>query len=140
MPETIDTAKEIVKIKKDIQDIKQSQEADMQFKRPDYEKLVYEVLEGSMIRVKVFLAVDNQKSMKEVQESIGENQSATSKAFDRLEQFGLLVKSDLSKDRSPIYVKPRWVSILRMDDYVRKKFPPLKTKEEDQPRNGSIDP
>ena len=140
MPETIDTAKEIITIKRDIKDIKQSQEADMQFKRADYEKLVSSVLKGSVIRVKAFLEVNGQKTMKEIQDNIGENQSATSKAFDKLEEYGLILKTEESRNRSPIYAKPRWANLLRMDDYVRRNFETgIRKEPEVQPSVGSSD-
>ena len=71
MPETIDTAKEIINIKRDIREIKQSQEAGMHFNREQYEKLVSDALMGNPTRVKVFLEVDGIKSRKEIQTVLG---------------------------------------------------------------------
>jgi Fic family protein len=123
MPETIDTAKEIVKIKHDIADIKQSQEADMHVGREKYEKLVSDTLASNPTRIKVFLEVDGLKSRKEIQDVVGGKQPTVWKAIDKLEENGLIVKLEQTKSGSPIYAKPRWVKTLRIDDYVRKNLP-----------------
>lgn len=48
MPETLHTHREIVKIRKEIEDIKRAQEADMQLSREKYERLVSLALHASM--------------------------------------------------------------------------------------------
>jgi hypothetical protein len=58
MPETVDTAGEIVKIRREITDIRQSQEADMHVNTERYRKLVADNLKGKPFVAKVFLAVD----------------------------------------------------------------------------------
>jgi len=140
MPETVDTAREIVKIKREIQDIKQSQEADMQVSREKYQRLVSDTLAGNPTRIRVFLEVDGLKSRKEIQEAVGGSQPTVWRTIDLLESRGLIVKLEETKSGSPIYAKPRWVKILRMDDYVRKEFtiqPAEQSKE--QPQLGSSD-
>lgn len=131
MPETFETAKEIVKIKHDIEEIKQSQEADMHIGRGKYENLVLSTISNNHTRIKVFLAIDGLKSRKEIQDVIGENQRTVWNAIDRLEKNNLIVKLEETKNGSPIYVKPRWVKILRIDDYVKKNFPIQTTDSED---------
>ena len=138
MPETIDTAKEIVKIKHDISDIKQSQEADMHLGREKYEKLVSITLAGNPTRIKVFLEVDGVKSRKEIQDEVGGKQPTVWFAIDKLEQNGLIIKLEETKSGSPIYAKPRWVKTLRIDDYVRETFPiPATEPSNDQPQPGN---
>lgn len=122
MPETIDTHKEIVKIRRDIEDIKRSQETNMQLTREKYEELVSKTLMGNETRVKVFLAVDGLRSRKEIQDVVGGTQPTVWRAIDYLESKGLIIKLDSTKRGSPIYAKPRWVHVLRMDDYVREHF------------------
>lgn len=122
MPETPDTAKEIVKIKQEIGDIKQSQEADMQMTRERYEKLVTDTLADNDTRIAVFLAVDGLKSRKELQDTVGGAQKTVWRAIDHLESRGLILRLEGTKGRSPVYVKPRWVRVLRMDDFVRRRF------------------
>jgi predicted transcriptional regulator len=143
MPETIDTAKEIVKIKHDIADIKQSQEADMHLGREKYERLVSNTLAGNTTRIKVFLEVDGVKSRKEIQDVVGGKQPTVWFAIDKLEQNGLIIKLEETKSGSPIYAKPRWVKTLRIDDYVRKNFPiqtPKLTEDQSQPGNSDMQP
>jgi predicted transcriptional regulator len=138
MPETIDTAKEIVNIKHDIRDVKQSQEADMHLNRAEYEELVSRALSGNLVRVKVFLEIDGVKSRKEVQDSVGEIQSTVWRAIDHLESHGLIFALEQTKGGSPVYDKMRWVKTLRLDDYVKKTFPIQTTKApKDQPQLGN---
>ncbi len=138
MPETIDTAKEIVNIKHDIRDIKQSQEADMHLNREKYEKLVYDALFGNPIRVKIFLTVDGTKSGKEIQNVVGGTQPTVWRALDHLVSCGVIVVLDQTKGGSPIFDKPRWAKNLRIDDYVRKTFSiPATEPSRDQPQPGN---
>jgi len=134
MPETVDTAKEIIKIKREIQEIKQSQEAEMHFNRSKYEELITLTLEGNKLRAEVFLEVDSLKSLKEIQEiimrTIGGSQPTIWRAFDHLEANGVIFKLEDTKNRSPVYAKPRWVKMLRIDDYVRQKFPKQEAEKE----------
>jgi len=138
MPETVDTAKEIVKIRHEITDIKQSQEADMHLNREKYEKLVSSTLAGNLTRVKVFLEIDGVKSRKEIQDNVGGKQPTVWFAIDHLEKHGLIINLGQTKKGSPIYGKPRWVKTLRIDDYVREKFPIQASeppKDQPSPRN-----
>jgi len=121
VPETVDTAKEIVKIKQEIGDIKQSQEADMQMSRERYEKLVADTLANNTTRIAVFLAVDGLKSRKELQDTVGGAQATVWRAIDHLESRGLIFPLEATKAGSPRYAKPRWVRVLRMDDFVRRQ-------------------
>jgi Fic family protein len=141
MPETIDTAREIVNIKRDIRDIKQSQEADMHLNREKYQKLVYDALFGNQIRVKVFLAVDGIKSGKEIQNVVGGSQPTVWRALDHLVSFGVIVVLEQTKGGRPVFDKPRWAKTLRIDDYVRKTFPIPTTAEQpkEQPQSGNSD-
>jgi hypothetical protein len=138
MPETLDTAKEIVKIKHEIQDIKQSQEADMHLNRRKYEDLVKSTLVGNLTRIKVFLEVDGVKSRKEIQDRVGGKQPTVWFAIDHLEKHGLIINLGQTKGGSPIYGKPRWVKTLRIDDYVREEFPiQVPEQQKDQPKSGN---
>ena len=71
MPETVDTAREIINIKRDIREIKQSQEVALHLNREKYERLVLDTIAGNLTRAKVFLVIDGVKSRKEIQEVIG---------------------------------------------------------------------
>ncbi len=140
MPETVDTAKEIVKIKHEVQDIKQSQEADMHLNREKYEKLVSNTLAGNLTRIRVFLEVDGVKSRKEIQDHVCGKQPTIWFAIDHLEKHGLIIDLGTTKKGSPVYGKPRWVKTLRIDDYVREEFPiPTPELPKDQPQLGNSD-
>src|SRR2546422_7712332 len=129
MPETVDTAKEIVKIRREITDIKQSQEADMHLNEEKYHKLVSDNLSGKPFRARVFLAVDGLTSQKELEAKLHAKQPNVSTAIDLLVSKGLIVSLEETKNRSPIYVKPRWAQALRIDDYVRAEILPQPTEQ-----------
>lgn len=122
LPETPQTHKEIVKIRREIENIKRSQEADMQLNREKYERLVSLTLGGNKKRARVFLAVDGLRSGKEIQAEVGVSQPTVWRALDHLERYGLVIKLEVSKAGSQVYGKPRWIHVLRMDDYVRSQF------------------
>jgi len=132
MPETVDTAGEIVKIRREITDIRQSQEADMHVNEEKYRKLVYDNLSGKPFVAKVFLAVDGLTSQKEIGENLKAKQPNVSTAIDFLVSKGFIVSMEQTKNRSPIYGKPRWAKALRIDDYVREFTPETEEQPLDQ--------
>ena len=140
MPETIDTAKEVVKIRRDIQDIRHSQDADMQLNREKYLKLVDDVLTGNHTRIKVFLAVDGLRTRKEIQDEAEGSQPTVWRIIDLLEGKGLIVQLEETRGGSPIYAKPRWVRTLRIDDYARNKWKLPDEQEQHQPGNSTDQP
>jgi predicted transcriptional regulator len=132
MPESLDTAGEIVKIRREITDIRQSQEADMHVNAERYHKLVADNLRGKPFVAKVFLAVDDLTSQKEIGENLKAKQPNVSTAIDFLVSKGLIVSMEQTKNRSPIYGKPRWARALRIDDYVREIMPETVEQPADQ--------
>jgi len=129
LPETADTAQEIVKIRREITDIKQSQEADMHLNEDKYHKLVSDNLKGKPFIAKVFLAVDGMTSQKEIGEKLNAKGPNVSTAIDFLVSKGLIVSLEETKNRSPIYIKPRWARALRIDDYVRTEIFPQSVQQ-----------
>jgi len=129
LPETVDTAQEIVKIRREITDIKQSQEADMHLNEDKYHKLVSDNLKGKPFIAKVFLAVDGMTSQKEIGEKLNAKGPNVSTAIDFLVSKGLIVSLEETKNRSPIYIKPRWARALRIDDYVRTEIFPQSVQQ-----------
>ncbi len=128
MPETVDTAREIINIKRDIREIKQAQEVSVHFNREKYERLVSDALTGNPTRVRIFLEIDGIKSRKEIQEKVGGKQPTVWRAIDHLEKNGLIYPLEETKGGSPIYAKHQWVKTLRIDDYVREHLPIQQTK------------
>jgi DNA-binding MarR family transcriptional regulator len=140
LPETVDTAQEIVKIRREITDIKQSQEADMHLNEDKYHKLVSDNLRGKPFIAKVFLSVDGVTSQKEIGEKLIAKGPNVSTAIDFLVSKGLIVSLEETKNRSPIYIKPRWARALRIDDYVRTEiFPQLVQQPQVQAPTGNSD-
>lgn len=137
MPETVDSAKEIVKIRREIQDIKHSQDADIQLNREKYLKLINDTLLGHPNRIKIFLEVDGLRSRKEIWDTVRISRSTVWRAIDILESKGLIVKLEETKGGSPIYAKPRWVKTIRIDDYVRSELEIPEQKEQPQPGNSA---
>ncbi len=125
----MDTAQEIVKIRREITDIKQSQEADMHLNEDKYHKLVSDNLKGKPFIAKVFLAVDGMTSQKEIGEKLNAKGPNVSTAIDFLVSKGLIVSLEETKNRSPIYIKPRWARALRIDDYVRTEIFPQSVQQ-----------
>lgn len=118
----VDTHREILRIKREIIDIKQSQEANMQMNRENYEKFVVGVLSGKQNYARVFLMVDGLKSRREIQDIVPMSQPTVWRAINYLEKYGLILPLEDTKDGSPIYAKPRWVRVLQINDYVRRKI------------------
>lgn len=113
------TQKEIVKIKKEIIDIKQSQEIDMQRNRDKYEEYISDVLSSKTKYAKVFLEVDGLKSRNEIKDHVTFSQPTVWRAIKYLERKGLIFDLGETREGSPIYGKPRWVKVLQIDEYVR---------------------
>lgn len=139
MPETTDTAREIINIKRDIREIKQQQEVSLHFSRDKYEKLVSDALSGNTTKIRVFLEVDGIKSRKEIQDKVGGTQSTVWRAIDHLEKNGLIFDTEETRGGSPIYAKLPWVKTLRIDDYVRENFPIQEPGSENEPKSGNSD-
>lgn len=140
MPETVDTAREIINIKRDIREIKQAQEVSAHFNRDKYMGLVEDALAGNYTRISVFLEVDGIKSRKEIQEKVGGKQPTVWRAIDHLEKNGLIYPLEETKGGSPIYAKHQWVKTLRIDDYVREHFLKPQTKvSENESKSGNSD-
>lgn len=139
MPETSDTAREIINIKRDVRELKQAQEVSAHLNREGYIRLVQDALTGNPLRIRVFLEIDGLKSRKEIQAKVGAMQVAVWRAFDHLEKNGLIYPLEETKAGSQIYAKHQWVKTLRIDDYVRTNFPITQSKKgsEDESSTGN---
>jgi len=113
------THEEIVNIKKEIIDIKQSQEIDMQRNREKYEDYVKEALSRKKKFAKVFLEVDGLKTRNEIKDHVSFSQPTVWRAIKYLERKGLIINLEETREGSPIYGKPRWAKVLYIDEYVR---------------------
>ena len=109
-------------MKREIQDIKESQEADMQRSRQLYEEYVLRIISGNSNRARVFLEVDGFRTRKEITDSLDISQPTVWRAFDYLENMGLIIPLGETRKSSSIYGKPRWVRTLRIDEFVKEKI------------------
>jgi len=122
LPETSDTHKEIVEIKKEIKDIKQTQDAEIHQARHRWDELLHKTLEDNVDMMRVLLAVDGTKSGIEIEKECGIYHVKCWRLLDRLDRNGIIFKLEETKRGSPIYFKSRWYRILRLDDEVRKRL------------------
>ncbi len=117
----IHTHKEIVTIKRDISDIKATQELNIRVNREKYLKLLEDVLGNSTERAKVFLAVDGIRSLVEISQVTNLPGDRVRRGIGVLKNHGLIQKVGM-KSRSAVYAKHRWAVVLRADDWVRERF------------------
>lgn len=118
----IDVQKEITEIKKDISDIKETQEVDIQRNRHLYEEHIRNYMRANYAYV--YVKVDGLKSQKEITAILSDtiSQPTVSRAIKHLLRYGLIKSLEETKNGSPIYGKPRWAKILQMDEYVRLNY------------------
>ena len=127
MPETPETHKEIVNIKKEITDIKQTQDAAIHRERPSWEELLFKTLDSNQDMMRVLLAVDCLKSAIEIEKECGLLHVKCWRLLDKLDRAGIIFKLDDTKQGSTVYCKSRWYRILRLDDEVQTKLRPAAT-------------
>ena len=121
MPETPATHKEIVNIKKDISDIKATQELDIRLNRDKYVDHLNRVIGNSAEKAKVFLAVDGKKSVVEITKTTKLNPVQVRRSARYLKKHGLIFLV-AKKENSKVYAKYRWAHVLNADDWIRNKF------------------
>jgi hypothetical protein len=127
MPETPETHKEIVEIKKEVRDIKQTLDAEIHQNRAKWEELLNKTLENNTDLMRVLLAVDDTKSAKEIEKQCELYPMKCWRLLGKLERNGIVFKMEETKKGSPVYVQSRWYRILRLDEEVRMKLLSLTT-------------
>ena len=105
-------------IKREIKDIRTTQELDIRLNRDRYIKFVDTAIGRSKEKALVFLAVNGATKLKEIGEKTHLKQPNVSRAKKALEKAGLIYLLP----ESGLYAKPRWVYVLHVDEYVRQKF------------------
>ena len=114
-----DTHKEIVKIKRELKDLRETVDLSLVLKPDDLVEYVKSVLGRSRDKIRVFLAINGRDSLKEISEKLpGVNVPRCSKF---LEKKRLIYKLDIP-GRSYVYGKPHWAKVLNIDDLVRKEY------------------
>jgi len=113
------THKEIVKIKQELKDLRETVDLSLVLKPEELIDYVKSVLGRSMDRVRVFLAMNGKASLKDIAKKVpGVNVPRSSKF---LEKKRLIYKLDLP-GRSLVYRKPHWAQVLNIDDIVQKEY------------------
>jgi len=113
---------ELVKIRHEIEEIKDELRDQWHENREKYEKRVDNAIAGHTLRVRVFLAIDSIKSVIEIERELRAPHVSVWRSSEHLRKKGLIRKIG-NKSGSPVYAKKPWVKELDLDDYVREKFP-----------------
>lgn len=126
MPESPETESRITKIQKDVEQLKEFMKDSIHDKPEIYEKRVTDALTGYPACVALWLEVDTQRSLMEIEESVNAkgkpiNHMTLWRAAKRLNKKGLIYKTGV-KGKSPVYSKKTWAEELCIDDFVREKF------------------
>jgi predicted transcriptional regulator len=127
MPETPETHKEIVEIKREVRDVKQTQDAQIFLERMKWEDLLEKALDDDTELMRVLLAIDGMKNAKEIEKELSIYQVKCWRLLNKLEREGIVQKAEETKKGSPVFVKRRWYRILRLDEKVQKKYSSLAT-------------
>jgi len=122
MPETPETHKEIVEIKKEVKEIRQTQDAEIYHSREKWEGHLFKLLDENADLMRILLAVDGLKSAKEIKTACGFYQVKCWRLLNQLERDGIIYKLEETKKSSPIYLKARWYVVLHLDEKVEKKL------------------
>lgn len=126
MPETPESEARIVKMQKDIEELKDFMRDNLHDRREAYEERVEKVLSKYPNCVTLWLEIDDIRSLMEIEndlKSAGQPISHTTlwRAAKRLLKAGLIKKVAM-KGRSPVHSKKLWAKELNIDEYVGKKF------------------
>lgn len=113
---------EIVKMRNELEEIKEELRDRWHDDKERYLKRVDKALGNNRLRIRVFLAIDGIKSVKEIEDEIKEPHVSVWRAFQHLKREGIAKKIG-SKSGSPVYIKKPWVKSLCIDDYVINKYP-----------------
>jgi len=125
MPETPETHDEIVEIKKEVRDIRQTQDAQIYQDREKWEALLDKTVDDDTDLMRVLLAVDGLKSAKDIEKETTIYQMKCWRLLSKLERAGIISKLEQTKKGSPVFIKSRWYRILRLDEKVQKKHSSL---------------
>lgn len=122
LPETPETQKEIIEIKKEVREIRQAQDAEFHQNRQKWEDYVLRAIDRNANTMKVLLAIDGTKSAKDLEKETGLYQVMCWRILDRLQREGITFRLQDTKKGSPIYAKSRWYKVLSLDELVQKKL------------------
>jgi hypothetical protein len=118
-----DTHKEIVEIKSELKEVRQTQDSEVHLQRKKWEDHLDSVLDDNIRMVRLLLLVDGTKSGKRLLAESVIPKVTCWRMLNKLENGGVIMKLDKTDNGSPIYKVSRWFKLLRLDDYIRKKYP-----------------
>lgn len=116
----------LIKLQKEVEEIKEELEDQWHERRTIYEERVRKALEGDKNATILYLEIDGIRSMKEIEKDLVNQQRRIPtmtlwRASQRLLKKGLIRKVGVKRG-SPIYDKKRWAKALDMDSYVRREI------------------
>jgi hypothetical protein len=114
-----DTHKEIVTIKRELKDLRQTVDLSLLLNPDELIAYVKKVLGRSRDRVRVFLSINGKDTLKDISEKLpGVNVPRSSKF---LEKKKIIYKMDIP-GRSIVYSKPHWIQTINVDEIIRKEY------------------
>jgi predicted transcriptional regulator len=122
MPETPETHEEIIEIKREVREIRQTLDAAIHLDRQKWEEPLLKFLQNNSDMMRVLLAIDGNKSAKDLEKECGLYQVKCWRILDKLLRKGIINKLEETKKGSPIFMKTRWYTVLRLDEKVQKKL------------------
>ncbi len=122
MPETPEAHKEIFEIKREVREIRQTQDAQIFLDRQRLEDHLFKLLDDNSRLMKVLLAIDGFKSAKEIERECSLPTMTCWRMLDKLQKEGIVTKLEETKKGSPVFVKARWYAVLRLDEKVQKRL------------------
>lgn len=121
-----DTHERIVKLQKDVEEIREELEDQWHERRATYEDRVRRCLVGDKNATTLYLEIDGVRSINEIEKNLAAQGNRIThaslwRASKRLIKCGLIKKVGV-KGQSPVYAKKPWARTLDMDRYVRTKI------------------
>jgi len=121
-----DTHERVVKLQKDVEEIKEELEDQWHERRSVYEERVNRTLSGDKNATVLYLEIDGRRSIREIGKDLMNRQQRVPtmslwRASQRLIKSGLTRKIGI-KANSPVYEKKPWAKALDIDSYVKTKI------------------
>jgi predicted transcriptional regulator len=123
MTETPEAHAEIIEIKREIKEIRQTQDAEIHHSRKKWEDYLFTILRNDEDMMRVLLAIDGIKSAKDLEKDLGFYQVKCWRILQKLQDRGIILGLETTKKGSPVYIKSRWYSVLKLDEKVQKQLP-----------------
>jgi hypothetical protein len=120
--DNFDTHKEIVEMKNEIKDLRQTDDARIQHERPQWEAHLDKVINGNEKLARLLLLIDGTKSRTKLEKASGLNQVTCWRWLEKLEAKSVIVRLEQTDRGSPIYKVAKWYKVLRLNEYVESKL------------------